>query len=279
MEKIMDNIDKASQTKQPMSKDTSTFIRLNSFTLRKVVDIQTGKTADLSWAIRNNYPRLILNPDVKAPFDYTTLVTAPFDYISLISLLDKFLGMIEKGEESSLKISCKNVKYVRDNGVSKKTDEKIIQGEVVFGISSKGIAYIACTKQGSEKIAFPVMFDSDWFTIYKNSKEEIKDPKFLSLQFAKNYIETLKKTLSGFVKDSATTTTKLLPKPEIGTTNKNYKNNTVVETTPVIVVPEEKEATKTETPTVSPVEETKEISKESVVHEVPKPDDLDDFLN
>lgn len=225
MEDDMDNVDKSSQVKQPMSKETSTFVRLNSFTLRKTTDMNTGKVADLSWCIRDNYPRLVLNPDIKAEWNVSSLVTAPFDYVSLISSLDIFLSMLEKGEEDSLKISCKNIKYVTENGVSKKTDEKIIQGEVILGISSKGIAYISCTKQGSEKIPFPIMFDKDWFTLYRNNNE-VNDSKFLSLTFAKNYIKTLKAVLEGFAKDSASSTTKPFTRPNNNypKTN-NYNNN------------------------------------------------------
>lgn len=208
----MDTVDKSTQTKQPMSKDSSTFIRLNGFTLRKTTDMNTGKIADLSWCIRDNYPRLVLNTDVKAEWNFNNIITAPFDYVSLISSLDIFLSMLDKGEEDSLKIACKNVKYITENGVSKKTDEKVIQGEVILGISSKGIVYISCTKQGSEKIAFPIMFDKDWFTIYK-SNSEVVDTKILSITFAKNYIKTLKSVLEGFAKDAATTTTKAFTRP------------------------------------------------------------------
>lgn len=224
MEDDMDNVDKSSQVKQPMSKETSTFIRLNSFTLRKTTDMNTGKVADLSWCIRDNYPRLILNPDIKSEWNVSTLVTAPFDYVSLISSLDIFLSMLEKGEEDSLKISCKNIKYITENGVSKKTDEKIIQGEVILGISSKGIAYISCTKQGSEKIPFPIMFDKDWFTLYRNNTE-VNDAKFLSLTFAKNYIKTLKAVLEGFAKDSASTTVKPFTRPTNNYSKPNNYNN------------------------------------------------------
>lgn len=201
-----------SYSKQPMSKDTNTFIRLNSFSLRQK---HNDKIAELYWSIRNNYPRLTLNTDTKV-FDFGNMIIAPFDYITLISFIDKFIEMIEVGEQDVIKISCKNVKFIRENGKNIRTDEKIIQAEVILGITGKGVAYISCTRPGEEKIAFPILLNREWFNLYNKAGEEVNELKILSLKYAKNYFKQLKESLSKHLSEA--TTVKLL------TMNKDLDN-------------------------------------------------------
>lgn len=257
-------------SKQPMSKDSNTFIKLNSFSLRKK---HNEKVTELYWSIRNNYPRLTLNTDTKV-FDFANMIIAPFDYITLISFIDKFLEMLDVGEQDVIKISCKNNKFIRENGKNIRTDEKIIQAEVVLGITSKGVAYISCTRPGEEKIAFPILLNREWFNLYDKEGVEVNELKILSLKYAKNYFKQLKETLSKYLSE-ANTVRLITYDKNSKDENKPTDNQTVK---PDSLQQEQLKQSETNTDTQSQHEEVLEVKHEDKIIDNNNDSLLEEFL-
>ena len=217
---------RGSNVKQPSVKDNPEYIRLYGYNLRRITDQENKIMANLSWLIRDNYPRISVMPNTKE-YNVEDMITAPFDYITLYTALDIFLDMVKEGKESTFKVENKNIKYITDEmGNRVKTNEKYIQAHVTFGITANQIAYIAVSKDGQPPIKFPILVDKEWFTFYKHDSEELKDNRVISLKYAEVYIKSLKNTLDYFLRqisvnkqeEKTAATTKVTP-------NTYYKNN------------------------------------------------------
>jgi len=156
-----------------------------------------GKYGQLTWSIRNGYPRLVVFTDSSkektANFDYNSMIVAPFDYITMGTLIDQFILLINGENGVRQQIKCYNSKF--ENG--QKTNEITLQATVEIGKDNNGIMYIAVVADGKKKIKFEIKpkDNSKWHKYYQGD-DLIVDAGVISRIYARSYIEQAKRLLA-----------------------------------------------------------------------------------
>ena len=178
---------------KPIQNGPTKFIRFAPMTLRKDYDADDSSKdyANLTWSIRNGYPRITVYTTNKAlstgATDFTKVIIAPFDYITLMDIL----GKIKTLAESTLKdvkysVQCKNIEY--KNG--EKTDNIVVQATVSYGKNSSGIMWLAATADDKRKLTFELLPNTRWFNYRDADNADVTLDK-LSKEYTLTYINIL----------------------------------------------------------------------------------------
>jgi len=155
-----------------------------------------GKYGQLTWSVRNGYPRIVVFTDSSREktekFDYNTMVTASFDYVTIITAIDIFAALIESPNNTKRQIQCYNSKF--ENG--QKTNDIILQSTVELGKDADGIMYIAVIAEGKRKIKFDIKpKDNSKWTKYLDGDGQPLDHSSVSKIYAKSYIEQARRLI------------------------------------------------------------------------------------
>ncbi len=148
------------ETKKKNNQSRSTYI-LDNCSLYKEND--DGSSAKLSWAIRGDYPRIIVIPgDVKETSgDHQISIIAPMTVSVLYGLLNTLLDTsrpISKG--NGFKMDCYNLKWVNN----KRTDEKYIREVITVDYDDELGVWLSVTAPDRKVVRFSVS-NTLWHTI------------------------------------------------------------------------------------------------------------------
>ena len=177
--------------------DKVKMVSLSSLNINVDFGSGDGKYAQLTWGIRNGYPRLTVftdsGGDKNVKFDYDSMITAPFDYISMGVMVDQFVLLIDAPNGTKSQIGCYNPKFVD----GQKTNEIALQATVEIGKDAAGVMYIAVLATGKKRVKFDIKpkDNSKWHKFYKGD-DLITDPGELSKIYARSYIEQARRLLT-----------------------------------------------------------------------------------
>jgi hypothetical protein len=170
-------------------------VSFSSLTINK--DLGEGKYGQLTWSIRNGYPRITVFTDKSKvrdndKFDYNTLIIAPFDYANMLVLLNKAEEVIDGPKDKSKQVACYDTKF--QDGV--RTNEVYLKATVEIGKDSDGVIYMAVLSDGKKKIKFIITpkDDSKWHKFSENG-DVVLDKGIISATYAKAYFAQAKRLI------------------------------------------------------------------------------------